>query len=784
MLAAIAVGLAAGAALAPFLPDSPWLWLTGLLIPALLRGHEAAVARPGWSLIVRGLLVLALLGPAAAWHHRRQPRPARDDVSLLAPRRFVAIAGMVEAPPEGGDGRWRAVVRVLPTATGPPVSGRLAVRFPPGTARPSPGQGWQLQGRLLATEGPRNPGGFDAQAYWQARGVFALMQAEQATATGFGLRADDRARRALDHVRLALLAGLSVGLPPEKAALLGSLVLGSGAAPVPAALASVFREAGLAHVLAASGTQVSLLGGLLWWLARRLGLGSGASGALAALGLVGYLLLTGATPGMVRATWMGLIGLGGLVLGRSAVPFAAFWATLALILGADPTAVTDLGLQLSALATYALLRLAHAGYGPSEGWRRQLWAFGWAPCVTWLWVAPWQALSFGCLPLAGVPANWLAAPLVTLLTPWGLGLALLGCLAPRLVGGLAGLTGALVGGLIRVAEWAVAVPGQWWALPAVSAGAIAAAYAALFLGLRHPRAALLVSLGALVWWGGGRSPAVLRVAVLSVGQGDAIVIQTPAGRTLLVDGGPAARGADQGQRTVLPYLQRLGVKRLDLIVATHAHEDHLGGLPAVLARLPVSAVWENGRPEAGEAQQALLSACLGAGVTLTVPQANTQWQADGVRLQVLPRPPAPERENDASLVLRLHYGRTRLLLPGDLETTGEGWLAQRSPDELRAEVLKLGHHGARNATSAAWLARVRPRLALISVGRQSVHGHPHGTTLARLERSGVAVLRTDRDGAILLESDGQRWRTTTAASRWREWRSWVPPARMAGEPDP
>jgi competence protein ComEC len=276
--------------------------------------------------------------------------------------------------------------------------------------------------------------------------------------------------------------------------------------------------------------------------------------------------------------------------------------------------------------------------------------------------------------------------------------------------------------------------------------------------------------------------------VLAVGQGDAIVIRTPGGETLVVDAGPAGGGSDAGARVVLPYLRRLGVRRLALAVASHPHMDHVGGLPALARALPIAEAWEAGASTEGTAARGLLASWLAAGIPWRTPASGPLvWRREGVELRGLQRRGRPASLNDASLVLALRHGATTMLLPGDLEEPGERALVA-GPEALAAQVLKVGHHGARGSSSAAWLAAVRPALAIVSVGAGSVHGHPHAEALARLTGTGAEVVRTDRHGAILLRSDGRHWRVTDARSGWARWRRlsepWAQPPVAPAPPAP
>ncbi|MBM3270501.1 MAG: MBL fold metallo-hydrolase [Candidatus Sericytochromatia bacterium] len=294
-----------------------------------------------------------------------------------------------------------------------------------------------------------------------------------------------------------------------------------------------------------------------------------------------------------------------------------------------------------------------------------------------------------------------------------------------------------------------------------------------------PLAAAVVAAGS---WQAGRPPRGLMLTVLDVGQGDAIAVRVAGGGCTLVDAGPAADGRDAGRAIVLPALARLGCRRLDRLVVTHAHVDHLGGLASVARQVPVGEVWDAGHPEGGLPYRQALAAVLGGGIPLLVPVAGTARRDGAATWRVLgpARPLHRGTRSDAnnnSVVLLLEYEGTRILLAGDLEDAGERrLLAEVPPGGLRADLLKVAHHGSRFGSSARFLAAVRPRASLVSVGRGNTFGHPDPGTMSRLAAWGP-VYRTDRDGALTV---------TVARATWSVV-PWPAAARLAspirGRPD-
>jgi competence protein ComEC len=258
------------------------------------------------------------------------------------------------------------------------------------------------------------------------------------------------------------------------------------------------------------------------------------------------------------------------------------------------------------------------------------------------------------------------------------------------------------------------------------------------------RAAAAASRGQLEW------------IVVSVGQGDASLLRLPDGSAVLVDGGGTFPGGpDPGARDLVPLLRDLGVARLSAVVVSHPHPDHILGLASVAAALPIERLFTNDA-ELPEAPRAALA-------SLPAPrrlQPGQGWEQGGVRFEAVGGPLGDLVENDASLVLRVSYGATAFLLPGDVEQAGEA-AALAAGRTLAAEVVKVPHHGSRTSSTAPFVSAVRPRWAALSVGAGNRYGFPHPEPLERWRAAGATIVRTD-EGAIRFVSDGASVRRVAA----------------------
>ncbi len=257
----------------------------------------------------------------------------------------------------------------------------------------------------------------------------------------------------------------------------------------------------------------------------------------------------------------------------------------------------------------------------------------------------------------------------------------------------------------------------------------------------------------------------LRAYFLDVGQGDSSVILFKD-KVILIDAGEM----DQGDR-VVSDLEKLGVTRIDLLVATHPHSDHIGGMQKVLAHFPVGKVLDSGIPSSSSLYEHFLETVDDKNIPYLVAEQGQTIEIDPSLDILVLSPPKEDRGDDIntnSIVLRISYGTVNLLYTGDATTAAEDAM-EKTGYPLGAQVLKVGHHGSSDASSAAFLNRVDPEVAVISLGKDNDYGHPHQETLERLKTAGPTVLRTDQDGTILVESDGATYSVVTEKDGGNIW---------------
>ncbi len=254
---------------------------------------------------------------------------------------------------------------------------------------------------------------------------------------------------------------------------------------------------------------------------------------------------------------------------------------------------------------------------------------------------------------------------------------------------------------------------------------------------------------------GGRATSTGRLVidVLDVGQGDAILIRSPEGKAVLVDAGPTREGA-------MKALRARGVEAIDLVVVTHHHLDHHGGMESVIREFHPRYFLATNSPHTTKSWLSLLETVKAEGITAVAPTEKARRiELGSTTITILPQAPYDDKdENDNSIGLRVQHGGFSMLMTGDSEPLSRKWWQSNCPDLLRdCSVLKLAHHGSHNGTDVAWLDIVRPELAVVSVGTGNSYGHPHAETLDLLKRTRIPLVRTDQWGTITMVSNGETW---------------------------
>ena len=541
------------------------------------------------------------------------------------------------------------------------------------------------------------------------------------------------------------------------------------------------QEAGTYHVIAISGGNIAILAGLvlgaLWVIGVRGGWAAGGSIAVLAV----YAYIAGGGPSVIRATVMAGIYLALRVIDQKTAPLHAMSITLVAVLMASPLSIADVGLWLTFGATAAIVAGASVAKLPSAAWLHAPAALCLASLSAEIVLIPIVAFVFQRITVAGLAVNFAAIPCMALVQVAAMITAAADAIGQNAIANLAGWTTHISArGLIESARLVDVAPWLTWRVPSPSIAILAAYYALLVaaLTLKKWKAPAIAANVLLLWvvlspptltrtFGDG----LLRLTMMDVGQGDALLVTFPDGKTLLVDtGGVSLNGEfDIGDRVLGPALRARGITRLDYLAITHGDPDHIGGAASIVRDFRPSEIWYGTYVNNHQPSMTLQSLALKTRSTWRWLLAGDRIEIGGVELRVHhPGPADWQRQkvrNDDSVVMELRFEQVSMLLTGDIGREVENELIP-TLDLLPTVVLKSPHHGSGTSSSEEFLRALKPTLVLISNGRANPYGHPVPAVLERYKAIGAQVLRTDLDGQIDLVTNGQSlWSHTFADKR-------------------
>lgn len=744
------------------------------------------------------LPALALLAGIAADAHGLHAVAAALAIGALAYRRtrivgVFLLAGMLLALWRGHPPmieRESRTARFAGTVIGDVRAGDFGATFPFALdtgvvvratvhgAAPQPGARLLVRGRLVPFDEPRNPGEPSARAIGLGEGFAGELVGDRIIAAAPPAPLDARAWPA--RIRAALSARLRSSVHEPEATVLAGALWGERGM-LPGTLRDDFQATGTVHVLVTAGLHLGVIAALAIALLHLARIPRVAASLAAIPCVLFYAWLSGAHLPSQRAATMVCVGLLARACGARLLSWNALALAAIVIATLWPAAIESVSFALSFSCVAAILLFAGQLQNAFERWElpervREALAL---TVATQIGVWPLSAATFGVLAPYAVLANAVVVPATGIAMLAGIATLAFGALP---IAGRAAATIATwdVDAILRVVGAVAALPGARVAIAqppmfAILAYDVVALLAAVMLRRsRRIGIALLALASAAVLVATLRLPdGKLRITVLDVGQGDGIVVRTPRGHVVLIDtggrlenardpNGPSAAEA-VGERIVLGYLKREAIRHIDLLVITHPHGDHAGGCPSIVRALQVDALAMNGQAYDGRAWRDCLAAARERRVPITVVRRGMRYTTgDGVTFDAL----APEEPlftvandvNENSIVLMLQYqcascSRSfRMLFTGDAGAESEGRMLARGID-LEADVLKVGHHGSRYASSARFVAAVGPQAAIISLGRHNHFGHPAPSTLETLTTAGVTIYRTDRCAATTVAVD-------------------------------
>ncbi|HET8564189.1 MAG TPA: DNA internalization-related competence protein ComEC/Rec2, partial [Candidatus Binatia bacterium] len=603
----------------------------------------------------------------------------------------------------------------------------------------------------------------------------------------------------VEHLRREIRRFIDGNFSPDNGALMKALVVGDMGS-ISKSTRAEFTAAGVNHVLSISGLHVGMLGLVIFWLVR---LGCSFSTILllrlnlikvaTSCSFIAVLFYTGLAGGMVptvrSAIMIGVYELAVLMDREEEVLTSLTFAALLIALY-WPGVCADVSFQLSFLAVLFIV----LGMRKTQEWfplqqpqeqlpQERSWLQGRlrkvglylaVPVLATIGTGPLIAHYFGHLSLVGFVANPVVVPLVGfVVVPLGLLIAFVSLLQPLLAVPLIWMTEPLVSGTIRLVAFFSGLPYANIAVPVPNMVELMALYlivvsVLLLRGKRHAVLAFATVLLAFTvdgcfWWQERFSRQDLRVTYLSVGHGDATVVEFPGSKVLLIDAGGTMTGEfDTGESIVAPYLRSRKILKVDYLLVSHPRVDHYGGMRTIVREFGPKEFWSGpsrGRTNRFEELEEELESARVRQLQLT--DQEVCRAIDHVLLCVLY--PSVVASGDVSVVVRLSFGKTSFLFAGDIEKRDEKALLEK-PIELSSTVLKVPRHGSHTSSTDEFVAKVSPKLAIISVGERNRFGWPREEVISRYREAGSEILHTGRDGAVTVETDGKTLRYHTYRS--------------------
>jgi competence protein ComEC len=644
-------------------------------------------------------------------------------------------------------------------------------------------------GTLTAPAGVRNPGGFDYREWLALQGIHVVLKCGPMDGIRLLRRGGGNAffRICVYPVRRFALAVMDSTVRDDNArAVLRALTLGDQGL-ISSETREDFSKTGVVHILSVSGSHVGFMFLILSMVFGFLRFPAVLNTAAIAAGLCFYSALTESSAPVVRATVMALVLLIGARLERKADPVNTLGVAGLLILSWKPQELFDVGFQLSFLSVLSIVTIYErlknllsipVAMKKTSGSEilRSLSTAALVSLAAQIGTAPVTAYYFNWIPLVSIPANMIAIPLSGLIMAVSFTSLILAPVHFWTASAYAALNGRLLAIFVGSMDWMEKIPFSSLSVPSPDSAGIILLYAILLLifNLRHMKirritaVVILLSANVAVW------PRIfenrsgtMRWIQFDVGQGDAALFRMPRGGTLLVDAGPRLDAFDCGEKTIAPYLRRNGIRKLDAMVITHPHNDHAGGAEYLILHFRIGEIIVPAVSDTSRDYRRLLETARAKRVRVrSVTELDSLSVFMGVKVMVCnPLGGDSDSENvgpnERSLVVLAAYGKTRWISMGDAGVSSEVRLA-KSLQWDRCDVVKIGHHGSRSSSSLEFLQKVRPAHAVISVGENNRFGHPSGEVLERISLVGSRIHRTDREQAVIFESDGNQ----TGKIRW------------------
>jgi len=691
----------------------------------------------------------------------------------------VGIDGYIASEPQIGETKVSYVVRtqsIKYLGKGKNIKGKILLSIPLDSKRSELvyGRNIYIKGVLKTPKGRRNPGSFDYRSYLAQSGISATIFAQGSGVKVINGNSGNVIVKAGLIVRNHIIGIVNKSLPEQQAGLLNGMLIGYTDG-LTEDVQKAFRDAGLSHIMAVSGANVAFLTIPLVFVFRKLRVRQRTANILISLILVMFVFVTGFEASVTRAVIMGITVLAAQIIRRETDVFTSISFAAILLLVQNPLNLFNIGFQLSFAATLSIILFygfikEKLDYKYIPGFITDTMAVTLAAQVG---VLPISAYYFNSVSIISVISNLFVVPLTGIITVIGCIMAAAGVISLMLAQIIGYINNTLLFFILYITKTSASIPFAAVRIKTPSLLMIVAYYLLVIyflwfkpkfkpeVKLKHYTVCTAVTVVIILIT--LLLPGKLKVVFLDVGEGDSIFIKTQAGRNILIDGGGGSNGISSGNNTgeniLIPFLLDEGVSKLDMVIATHGHDDHIQGLLPVLKQYKVDNLVI---PELKDNKELNTLLEIAEDKKIKVRECST---GDSITLD-------PETEffvlnpnegfcaseeylNEGSLVLKLVYNNTSLLFTGDIGKETENLLLRGKAD-IRADVLKVAHHGSAGSTGEEFLKNVNPKAAVISVGTNTF-GHPSKPVVNLIKQHEISLFTTQDCGAVILQSDGNKF---------------------------
>ncbi len=641
-----------------------------------------------------------------------------------------------------------------------------------------------LSGELALASMPRNPGEFDFRKYLELNNIYARVQVESLDSHNLREEARYNFLSAFVYpVRRSVADRLDMLIGGEEAKFLKGLIIGERS-EIPIEVKTAFINAGVMHILAVSGLHVAIVAMILIVILQMIRIPERTRIILTCLLLMYYNYLTGASASVARSVIMAIVFLSSKLVERQADMYNTLFLSALVLLVIDSKQLFQAGFQLSFVAVLSLVYLYPKIFSLKdflpERVRNNRFVYGFIAAISVSLAAgigtlPFTSMYFGKISVASFAANIIIVPLSNIILALGMVAVAISYISFSIAGYYADAASLLTKLLLALVSYFGNLPHSYIdSHLSIQSSLIFYAGVILLISClkKELRKTALISglvianiylYGLIIFSVPEKN---LKTTFIDVGQGDAIFVQCPNGKNILVDAGPLTNNNDAGERFIAPFLRRQNISRLDAVIVSHPHSDHLGGVPYLLKNFEIGEVIDAGSFGNSELFRNYLHLIDSLNIRRVICRAGDMIEGfDNLRLYGLHPsgsfvPSDSEGHvnfNNQSLVIKLQYGRTSLLLSGDAEKESEERIEYVYGDFLQCTMLKAGHHGSITSSTVEYLRLIDPEIAVISVGRKNKFHHPSPEVLERLQSLGCRLLRTDESGAVIFESNGEHW---------------------------